>query len=112
MIQVRGASANDVIAIKAGGLLYHWDGIVWSLVPGSSVSSNLSVGDRPFAIVAPNDIWHAGGGPEIVQHWDGTCWRQLSAPDGRSPDDVVIGATSKKVFLVSAPTISRLDRAP
>jgi hypothetical protein len=84
-------AATDVWAVgysyDAGNtqhpLIEHWDGTVWTVVPGPS----LGFGGNLISIAArtASDIWAVGafinnGGQEqpLTYHWDGTTWSNVS----------------------------------
>jgi hypothetical protein len=56
------------------GVVEHWDGTSWSIVPSASFPGIL------YGIVAlgPNNIWAVGTrsypGPMLIEHWDGNSW--------------------------------------
>ena len=68
--------AKDVWAVgyTAGvfgqGLIQHWDGSRWSVVPGSSAS----IGTLNGVANSPTDAWAVGNG---IQHWDGARWKAV-----------------------------------
>jgi len=71
-------SANDLWAVGAAAdgtrvLTAHYDGTRWSYVPDAGVSDG---GLLTVAAVAPDDVW--AGGDALLQHWDGTQWRDVS----------------------------------
>lgn len=68
-----GSSAHDVWTVGRGGILVHWDGSVWSVVPsGSAVQlhDTFGSGDR--------DVWAVGDGGTIL-HWDGVAWMKTKS---------------------------------
>jgi hypothetical protein len=77
---VAALASNDVWAVGGAvfepyqGVVQHWDGASWSIVPSASFPGIL------YGIVAlgPNDIWAVGTrdypGPMLIEHWDGSSW--------------------------------------
>jgi hypothetical protein len=51
-----------------GGVILHWNGSAWSVVP--SGTSTFLVG---VWASGPNDAWVTGGAGTIL-HWDGAAW--------------------------------------
>jgi len=124
------ASAADVWAVghrdgaadaERGCLIEHWDGIEWSLVPCPAPADAATAFLNRVSVLAPDDVWAVGGwmprqkGTEmvklraLVEHWDGTQWRVMPAPDVSSPlwsvaarsgSDIVAGTLDAKVALV------------
>jgi hypothetical protein len=92
-----GASATspkDVWAVGTqqnanGGfetLVYHWNGMSWSVVPAADpgTNDNLLYG---VVAVSPNDAWAVGQqlnntGPDqaLVEHWNGQSWSAVATP--------------------------------
>ncbi len=71
-------TATDLWAVGAAAdaahiLTLHYDGTSWSSVPDAGVSDG---GLLTVATVAPNDVW--AGGDALLQHFDGTQWRDTS----------------------------------
>jgi hypothetical protein len=97
LYDIAAISSNDVWAVGATsdangngphGLIEHWDGNTWSVVPAADP-------DMAFwhfegvAGTGPDDVWAVGNtatghsGGTLVEHWDGTSWRLVPSP---SPD--------------------------
>ncbi|MGV9310076.1 hypothetical protein ACWENQ_42780 [Nonomuraea sp. NPDC004354] len=68
-----------------GGVLYHWDGEVWTQHhPGLR---------KPIGGIrgrAADDVYAAGYGSTIL-HFDGERWRVLEDPDGAATEDTFTG---------------------
>jgi hypothetical protein len=68
----------------AHGLIEHWDGTHWRLVPSPALPPNSSL--QSISAAGPNDIWVSGwgtaGGKEvrILLQYDGTHWRNVFIP--------------------------------
>ncbi len=92
---VTALSSNNVWAVGyhifyrgQQSLAFHWDGIVWSVIPTPAITQG--TGDLPHdeldsvTAISPNDIWAAGsfyyGGLGLIEHWDGTAWNEVTAP--------------------------------
>lgn len=87
-------SANDVWAVgyedssyyypSSRPLFLHWDGQVWSRVPGPDGVAYLYGVDA----VSANDVWavgstapqDAGGSVAVTMHWDGNKWHRVPGP--------------------------------
>jgi len=85
---VAAASATDVWAVGNhfdtaiggdDGLIEHWNGSRWSIVPSPISAASLS----SVAVISASDVWAAGqasGGQPVFEHWDGTTWTAFSGP--------------------------------
>jgi hypothetical protein len=86
---VAAASATDVWAVGNhfdatiggyDGLIEHWNGSRWGIVPSPTSTYNLS----SVAVISASDVWAAGenstGGQPVFEHWDGKTWTALSGP--------------------------------
>ena len=92
---VASVSANDVWAVGEATdatsrqltLTEHWNGTAWSVVASPNVGSannNLLA----VAAVSTTDVWAVGKAegpagaqaPPLIEHWDGTSWRIVTAP--------------------------------
>ena len=60
------------------GLIEHWDGSRWSIVPSPASASSL----RSVAVISASDVWAAGetGGQPVFEHWDGKAWTAFFGP--------------------------------
>ena len=67
------------------GVIEHWDGLAWSVVPGAyQGNSTLSA----VAAIAPDDVWVVGDRSglqgTLLEHWDGrpgsSCRMPTQAP--------------------------------
>lgn len=93
---VSALSANDVWASGSvfvdstdrGGLVEHWNGKRWALLPSPSGEDlNLSA----LSAVADDDVWAAGSSSAggVIQHWDGSKWAESGSPEvNRKPQSV------------------------
>lgn len=99
---VSASASNDIWAVgyyhdsgyyNYRGLLLHWNGTQWSLVPGPNVvgQNNESTNHTLWGVevVSPTDVWAVGGisfGGSLIQHWNGTQWSVVSNPGGNGND--------------------------
>ncbi|NEA97997.1 hypothetical protein [Streptomyces sp. SID13726] len=78
-----GSSDRDVHVATFGGVLYHWDGEVWTQHdPGLR---------KPIGALrgrGADDVYAVGYGSTLL-HFDGARWRVLDDPDGPATDDIL-----------------------
>jgi hypothetical protein len=104
---------NDIWAVGAGNvqdglLVEHFNGKRWSLVPTPALSSGgiNRPGGQFFGVAgtASNDVWAVGVktgpdnpdfGEQLIEHWDGTAWSEVTSP-------LVEGDSLRAVAAVSA----------
>ncbi|MDQ6693345.1 MAG: hypothetical protein M3014_02855 [Chloroflexota bacterium] len=100
------AAASDVWAVGSyviangmggviKGLLEHWNGTAWSIVPYTPIGSFNNVFYGVDA-VSTTDVWAVGasggyssGARPLFEHWDGSSWTPVAGPANGSPGDVV-----------------------
>jgi hypothetical protein len=80
---------NDNWAVGGGGvqngLVEHFDGTRWSVVPTPNLS-NGGTGGSFFGVAAAasNDVWAVGVqsplGDQLIEHWDGKAWSEVTSP--------------------------------
>src|ERR1051325_9580652 len=98
LTDVSAVSDNDVWAVGASGyvssagLIEHWDGVAWSVVPFEPVGTNTSF--YGVSATAADDAWAVGsvtGLPSsaLVEHWNGTKWSAMRTQAGGSFNAVV-----------------------
>jgi hypothetical protein len=58
------------------GLIEHWNGASWSVVPSPIARTNTSSGLDGIAAVSATNVW-AVGTTEIAENWDGTSWNMV-----------------------------------
>lgn len=93
---VAAVSSNDVWAVGTAslgfqkpyqGLIEHWNGVQWSIVPGPHGDPK----DRSLngvTTLAANDVWAVGNydynynSYALTEHWDGSRWSTVLAPGG------------------------------
>jgi hypothetical protein len=88
LTDVAGASATDAWAVGYSPLGYHssapvvlrWTGSAWSAAVQPAASGALAA----VADLGPGNAWAVGRagrfGPQLIEHWDGTAWTSVSAP--------------------------------
>jgi hypothetical protein len=93
-------SPTDAWAVIAAGCtpttFLHWDGAVWSEVPGPSPGSCRMF--HGMDAVSTDDVWAVGFVPNqrgnhrtLIAHWDGEAWTRIPSPnrgDGRVSNDL------------------------
>jgi hypothetical protein len=81
---------NSLKRQRTFGVIQHWNGQSWRMVPPATVAGSRGVGLEAVAALAPDDVWAVGGilratssGP-FIEHWDGAAWSEVSnpGPDG------------------------------
>ncbi len=103
-------SATDLWVVGAAAdaahiLTLHYDGANWSFVPDAGVSDG---GLLTVATIAPNDVW--AGGDALLQHYDGTQWRDVSQTFS-GVHEALAGVSSSNVWLGAAGGIAHYDGA-
>jgi hypothetical protein len=84
---VAAGSATDVWAVGShfdptiggsAGLIEHWNGSRWSIVPSPTSAVDLS----SVTVISSSDAWAAGatGLQPVFEHWDGKAWSAFSGP--------------------------------
>jgi hypothetical protein len=104
---VTGTSAIDVWAVgltdfgvEADGLILHWDGSAWEIVPQAPAENDSLSG--AFAL-SPNRVWAVGQGgffPDegpLVERWDGSSWSLVPSPDPSGNFSVLADVTAPSV---------------
>jgi hypothetical protein len=90
----------QVMGIKDGTLIEHWDGHAWTVVPSpnpGNESSNL----WGVSGVSPSDVWAVGyfNDDTLTEHWNGQAWTVVPSPNTYYKD-------LDQLFAVSARTSS------
>ncbi len=76
----RAKAQTQALALTMTGLIEHWDGAIWSIVPNPDLGSSRSelIG---ITAISANDVWAVGDytnangpGQTLVEHWNGTAW--------------------------------------
>jgi hypothetical protein len=102
---VRVFAANDVWAAgthfpDGEPLIMHWNGSDWSISSGAPTHGLLAI-----AGAAPDDLW-AAGADGFVEHYDGSTWTQVPAPNpgvdqGYRNDFIALGVVgSNDIWMV------------
>ena len=86
---VSGTGPSDVWAVGltgySNGLITHWDGTRWSVVPFQRYPEGENFHD--VLAVAADDAWAVGKrfsgltANPFIQHWDGSAWTDVRFPD-------------------------------
>jgi plastocyanin len=98
-------SANDIWAVgtisdgldvETAGLIEHWDGTQWRVVPsvGRAEVGAYGLTLTSVAAYAPDDVWAVGrmrvtanfGLKTFIEHWDGQRWSFVPSPNRGTPD--------------------------
>ena len=96
---VAALSPTNVWAVGTGpgaphpaGVIEHWDGTSWSVVPSPNPFPNVNTLDA-VAAASANDIDAFGDSPlgPFSEHWNGTQWSIINTPSGVAR---MIGATA------------------
>ncbi len=98
---VWGTSSSDVFTVDASGVILHYDGSSWSLMPYSDASGAWLNGVWGSS---SSDVFAVGGAPTL--HYDGSSW----SPTG--PEDwfrSVWGSSSSDVYSVGNSIIAHYD---
>jgi hypothetical protein len=81
----------------------HWDGTAWTFVdtPKLDVGKGGLASFRGIAALATNDVWavgflrkNAGKDQNLIEHWDGATWTQVTAPNVKGSINQLHSVTS------------------
>jgi hypothetical protein len=127
-------SAGDVWAVgqsqapgaTGAALAEHWNGSTWSIVPvrhagNSHNASNHSEDLTSVDAISTGDVWAVGFYPAtsavsgnsaairdstLIEHWNGSAWSTVAAPDASSSDNLnsVSASSSNDVWAVGGAT--------
>ncbi len=103
-------STNDVWATgsftipgtqTSNGLIQHWDGSRWSIVPSPNPGSR-SYFIKAVSAVSTNDVWAVGFTADkngnnhrtLTEHWDGSQWSIVSSPNAGNQDNFLVGTVA------------------
>jgi len=95
LLDVAATSRRDAWAVgdfakgRIHTLIEHWGGRSWRRVPSPSPGTHADWLNA-VAAASPSDAWAVGsentgqgsGSHTLIEHWDGTAWRQVPSPDG------------------------------
>jgi hypothetical protein len=97
---VAAVSANNVWAVGShfdtaiggnDGLIEHWNGSAWSIVPSPIVSINLN----SVVALSATDIWAGSSavttGSTTLEHWNGQSWSLVSGPGVSNASNTISG---------------------
>lgn len=97
---VAAVSANNVWAVGShfdtaiggnDGLIEHWTGSAWSIVPSPIVSINLN----SVVALSATDIWAGSSavttGSTTLEHWNGQSWSLVSGPGVSNASNTISG---------------------
>ena len=103
-------SATDLWAVGVAAdathvVTLHFDGTTWSSVPDAGVSDG---GLLTVATIGPNDVW--AGGDALLQHYDGTQWRDVSQTFSGVHEGLA-AVSSSNVWLAGAGGVAHWDGA-
>ena len=96
----RGAAADATHVVTL-----HFDGTTWSSVPDAGVSDG---GLLTVATIGPNDVW--AGGDALLQHYDGTQWRDVSQTFS-GVHEALAAVSPSNVWLAGAGGVAHWDGA-
>jgi hypothetical protein len=82
------------------GLIVHWDGTAWAVVPGANGNW---VDSLLWAVSAtgPSDVWAVGSyrdsqrGSSLIEHWDGSQWSVVPSPHQGSGGNVFYAVSAR-----------------
>ena len=108
LASVAAAATNDVWAVGSSfstsasqGLIEHWDGSSWKVVPNANPGGNF-YGLNGVAAVSTNDIWAVGysrataSAPiqTLIEHWNGIAWSITPSPSRSTNISELFGVTA------------------
>jgi cysteine-rich repeat protein len=93
-----GVIPNDMYATAADNAyltatnrrLYHWDGLIWTLVPGLPATDNNNGTYTYIDGSGPDNIWIVGNDDTVI-HWDGVGWTEHDiSPNPLNLEDLTV----------------------
>lgn len=109
-----GYSSNSSDGSKSQGLIEHWNGQRWSVVPGASTKMGESVHLQAIAALPASNIWIVGASKnqELIEHWNGKQWSLVPGPKSTSNTyrelDAIAAISANDIWAVGA----TVDRFP
>lgn len=90
---VAAISACNAWAVGENGMIEHWNGASWMVVPSSTSGSLTGV-----AATSSANAWAVGPGLTanhgLILHWNGTAWKQQATPVLPSKIDILNGVAA------------------
>ncbi len=106
---ISAASASDIWAVGTytpdlspiqEGLIEHWDGTQWSVVPSPN-PAGIGSGLSAVSAISANDAWAVGNyetlnsvSLTLIEQWNGTQWSIVPSPNSGSFFNYLIGVTA------------------
>jgi hypothetical protein len=105
---VAAAASNNVWAVgtsssasAAQGLIEHWDGAAWTMVPSANPGAAL-YGFYGLAVTSANDVWAVGysqatvgaATQTLIEHWNGSQWSVVPSPSRNANTNLLFGVTA------------------
>ena len=108
VVSVAAVSGRDVWAVGSdagGGLVEHWDGTAWAVVPspgvGVGTATNLPSDLTGVAVSSPTSVWAVGSQTDssnrrrtLVEHWDGSAWTVVPTPNANALNNDLYGVVT------------------
>jgi len=86
------------------GLIYHWDGIEWTLQENCMGGNNVGTNVNEFIALSADNVYGGGSGGYLV-NYDGNCWTNLGgigktvySMDAPDADHIMAGASSGNIL--------------
>jgi hypothetical protein len=95
-----GSQFGSAGSSPSDGLVEHWDGVLWSVIP-SPDPAGFDLALSALAAHATTDAWAVGwlhqssGSPRtsVAEHWDGTRWSRVLTTGLGVADNALFGVT-------------------
>jgi len=110
LLSVAAVSGRDVWAVGYGGsptgevgLVEHWDGTAWAVVPSPDVGLGTAhiTYMSGVAVASPTSVWAVGSHTDasnrqrtLVEHWDGSAWTVVPTPNANGLDNRLTGVVT------------------
>jgi hypothetical protein len=103
-------SSNDVWATgsftipgtqTSNGLILHWNGSQWSIVPNPNPGTK-SYFIKAVSAISTNDVWNVGFTADkngdnhmtLTEHWNGSQWSIIPSPNAGTQDNFLLGVVA------------------
>jgi hypothetical protein len=103
-------SSNDVWATgnftipgtqTSNGLILHWTGSQWSIVPNPNPGTK-SYFIKAVSAISTNDVWNVGFTADkngdnhmtLTEHWNGSQWSIIPSPNAGTQDNFLLGVVA------------------